>query len=93
MQKPKEEQINLVRELYRQFSAQQISDKIAELIKPRTLKAELKIIYQSIEGLHESCPGNLGDWYFTGKYPTPGGTRVSNRAFVHYMEGKNVRAY
>ena len=93
LEKPKEEQINVVRELYGQFTAHQISDKIAQMLKPKTLKADLKIIYQSIEGLHQSCPDNTGDWYFTGKYPTPGGTRVSNRAFVNYMEGKNVRAY
>lgn len=93
LEKPKEEQVNVVRELYAQFTADEISDKIAELIRPKNLKAELKLIYQSIEGLHQSCPNNLGDWYFTGKYPTPGGKRVSNRAFVNYMEGKNVRAY
>lgn len=93
LEKPKEEQVNVVRELYDQFTADEVSDKIAELIKPKNLKAELKIIYQSIEGLHQSCPNNLGDWYFSGKYPTPGGIRVSNRAFVNYMEGKNVRAY
>lgn len=93
LEKPKEEQVNVVRELYKQFTAQQISDKIAQMLKPKSLKADLKIIYQSIEGLHQSCPDNTGDWYFTGKYPTPGGIRVSNRAFVNYMEGKNVRAY
>lgn len=93
LDKPKEEQDNVVRTLYKQFTAQQISDKIAALIKPKSLKAELKIIYQSIEGLHQSCPNHTGDWYFTGEYPTPGGTRVSNKAFVNYIEGKNVRAY
>lgn len=93
LEKPKEEQVNLVRELYAQFSGAEISDKIAQLIRPKNLKADLKLIYQGIEGLHQSCPNNTGDWYFTGKYPTPGGTKVSNKAFVNYMEGKNVRAY
>ncbi len=93
LEKPKEEQINVVKELYDAYTATEISDKIAELIKPKNLKAELQIIYQSIEGLHQSCPNHLGDWYFTGNYPTPGGIRVSNKAFVNYMEGKNIRAY
>jgi len=93
LEKPKEEQVNVIQELYNTFTAQQISDKIAALIKPKDLRAELQIIYQSIEGLHQSCPQHTGDWYFTGNYPTPGGIRVSNQAFVNYMEGKNVRAY
>lgn len=93
VEKPKEEQVNLVKQIYDSFSAEQISKKIAELLRPNDLKAELEIIYQTIEGLHDACPNNLGDWYFTGNYPTPGGTRVSNKAFVNYMEGKNVRAY
>ena len=90
---PKEEQINVVKEIYSSFAAQEVSDKIAELLKPKDLKAELQIIYQSIEGLHTACPDNLGDWYFTGNYPTPGGNKVSNKAFVHFMEGKLIRAY
>ena len=63
------------------------------LLKPKDLKADLQIIYQTIEGLHQSCPDNLGDWYFTGNYPTPGGNKVANKAFVNFMEGKNERAY
>ena len=89
----KEEQVNVVKEIYSSFTAQEVSDKIAELLKPKELKAELQIIYQSIEGLHSSCPNNLGDWYFTGNYPTPGGNKVANKAFVHFMEGKLIRAY
>ena len=89
----KEEQINVVKEIYKPFTAQEVSDKIAQLLKPKDLKAELQLIYQSIEGLHSSCPNHLGDWYFTGNYPTPGGNRVANKAFVHFMEGKLVRAY
>lgn len=91
--KPKEEQINVVQEIYRTFTNEEISQKIGELLKPKDLKADLQIIYQTIEGLHQSCPNNLGDWYFTGNYPTPGGTKVANKAFVNYMEGKNERAY
>ena len=91
--KPKEEQINVVQEIYASFNDEQISEKIAALLKPKDLKADLQIIYQTIEGLHQSCPQNLGDWYFTGNYPTPGGTKVANKAFVNYMEGKNERAY
>lgn len=93
VKKPKEEQVNVVKEIYSTFTSEEISQKIAELIKPADLKAELEIIYQSIEGLHLSCPDNLGDWYFTGNYPTPGGNKVANRAFINFMEGKNVRAY
>lgn len=90
---PKEEQINVVKEIYAPFTNEQVSAKIAELLKPADLKADLEIIYQSVDGLHNACPETLGDWYFTGDYPTPGGTKVSNKAFVNYMEGKNVRAY
>lgn len=93
LQKPKEEQINLVKEIYAPFSAEEISEKIAMLIKPTDIHAEFELIYQSIEGLHSACPENLGDWYFTGNYPTPGGNKVSNQAFVNYMEGNNKRAY
>jgi amidophosphoribosyltransferase len=93
IKKPKEEQVNVVKEIYNTFTTEEISQKIAELIKPADLKAELEIIYQNIEGLHLSCPDNLGDWYFTGNYPTPGGNKVANRAFINFMEGKNVRAY
>jgi len=92
-EKPKEEQVNVVKEIYAHFTAEEISAKIAQLIKPSDLKAELEIIYQSIEGLHNACPEHTGDWYFTGNYPTPGGTRVSNKAFINFMQGKNVRAY
>ena len=91
--KPKEEQINVVQEIYRTFTNEEISGKIAELLRPADLKADLQIIYQTIEGLHQSCPLNLGDWYFTGNYPTPGGNKVSNKAFVNYMEGINERSY
>ncbi|MCW3077253.1 MAG: Amidophosphoribosyltransferase [Bacteroidetes bacterium] len=91
--KPKEEQVNLVKEIYKSFTPEEVSKKIAELLRPKDLKAELEIIYQSLEGLNDACPHNLGDWYFSGNYPTPGGNKVSNKAFINYIEGKNVRAY
>ena len=90
---PKEQIKNYVTEIYAPFTAEQISDKISSLLTHESIKSEVKIIYQSIEGLHEACPGHTGDWYFTGEYPTPGGNKVVNKAFINYVEGKNVRAY
>ncbi len=90
---PDEQVQNFVKEIYAPFSAGEISDKIAELLTPGEVQAEVKIIYQTIEDLHEACPNNRGDWYFTGNFPTPGGMRVVNRAFLNFYEGKNVRAY
>jgi amidophosphoribosyltransferase len=84
---------NVVRLLYKQFTVEEISDKIAQIITPPDTKAEVSVIYQSIETLHQSCPHNLGDWYFTGNYPTPGGNQVVNKAFMNFMEGKNTRGY
>jgi amidophosphoribosyltransferase len=84
---------NIVRGVYEPFAPQEISDKIAQMITTPGLEIPVQVIYQTIEDLHESCPTNTGDWYFTGNYPTPGGNRVCNRAFMNYMEGKNVRGY
>ena len=84
---------NIVRQIYKPFTLDQISNKIAELITPKEIQIPVSVIYQTIESLHEACPTNLGDWYFTGNYPTPGGNRVCNKAFMNYMEGKNVRGY
>lgn len=84
---------NVVRRLYKPFSLEQISDKIAQLITPKEIKIPVNVIYQTIESLHLACPTNTGDWYFTGNYPTPGGNRVCNKAFMNYIEGKNVRGY
>lgn len=84
---------NLVKEVYKPFSLEEIDRKIAELVTPPEINIPIQIIYQTIEDLHASCPTNLGDWYFTGNYPTPGGNRVVNKAFLNYMEGKNVRGY
>ncbi|CAM4111538.1 amidophosphoribosyltransferase [Zobellia nedashkovskayae] len=85
--------INYVREFYAPFTAEEISAKIGELLSPEDINAEVEIIYQTVEALHEACPDNLGDWYFTGHYPTPGGNRVVNRAFINFYEGKSERAY
>jgi len=90
---PKEQQRNYVKDIYAPFTAEEISAKISELLTPDSVNAEVEIIYQSLEGLHEACPGNLGDWYFSGDYPTPGGNKVVNKAFIYYMEGRNERAY
>ena len=85
--------INHVKEIYDQFSAEQISDKITELLSSHLENRDVKIIFQSIENLHKACPNSTGDWYFTGNYPTPGGNRVVNTAFVNFYEGNNKRAY
>ncbi|MBU2907204.1 amidophosphoribosyltransferase [Arenibacter algicola] len=87
------EVVNYVKEFYAPFTADEISDKIGQLLSPPDIKAKVQVIYQNIENLHEACPKNLGDWYFTGNYPTPGGNRVVNRAFINFFEGKNERAY
>ena len=90
---PKDQIVNYVKEIYSPFTAVQISDKISELLTPVNIKAKVEIIYQTIENLHDACPDNLGDWYFTGDYPTPGGNKVVNKAFMNWVEGKNERAY
>jgi amidophosphoribosyltransferase len=84
---------NVVRQIYKPFTTQEISDKIAQLITPPEVDLPIQVIYQTIEDLHDSCPTNTGDWYFTGNYPTPGGNRVVNKAFLNYLEGKNERGY
>ena len=85
--------VNYVTEIYSSFSDVEISNKIAQLLTSEDIKAEVKIIFQSVDNLHVACPKNLGDWYFTGDYPTPGGNRVVNRAFMNFYEGKDARAY
>ncbi len=87
------EVVNYVTDIYSPFSDMEISDKIAALLTSDDIKAEVKIIFQSVSNLHIACPKNLGDWYFTGDYPTPGGNRVVNKAFMNFYEGKNARAY
>ena len=90
---PKEDMVNYVQNIYKLFTADEISKKISELLTPKGTKAEVEIIYQSISDLHESCPNHLGDWYFTGNYPTPGGNKVVTKSFINYMEGNDKRAY
>ncbi|WP_367773009.1 amidophosphoribosyltransferase [Flavobacterium sp. WC2421] len=87
------EVVNYVTEIYAPFQPQEVSDKISEMLSSPEIKAEVKIIFQTVEDLHIACPKNLGDWYFTGDYPTPGGNRVVNRAFMNFYEGKDARAY
>lgn len=93
MQYPKEQIKNYVKELYAPFSDDEISAKIAKMLTPEDINAEVSIIYQTVENLHQACPDNLGDWYFTGNYPTPGGNKVVNKAFINWKEGVNERAY
>ena len=90
---PKEQIKNYVKEIYAPFTADQISKKITELLTPENMKAEVDIVFQTIEGLHDACPNHTGDWYFTGNYPTPGGNKVVNKALINYFENKNERAY
>ena len=93
LKKTDAEMVNVVKEIYAPFSDNEISRQIAVMLKTPEIKADLEIVFQSVEGLHKACPGHTGDWYFTGNYPTPGGNRVVNRAFVNYLDGINERAY
>jgi len=90
---PKEEVVNYVKEIYSPFTPEEISAKVVELLKPEGIKADVEIIFQGIEELHQACPNHKGDWYFTGDYPTPGGNKVVNKAFMFYVEGNPNRAY
>lgn len=90
---PKEQIVNYVKEIYKPFTPEQISAKISEILKTKEVKAEVKIVFQTIENLHAACPNDTGDWYFTGNYPTPGGNKVVNKSFINFIEGKNQRAY
>jgi len=92
-EKPATEMVNYVKKIYKPFTVKDISVKVAELLKTNEIKAEIDIIYQSVENLHSACPNDTGDWYFTGDYPTPGGNKVVNTAFINYIEGKKKRAY
>jgi len=90
---PKEEMVNYVKEIYKPFTDEEISAKIAVLLKPDDCRAEVEIVYQTVENLHLACPNDLGDWYFTGDYPTPGGNKVVNTSFINFIEGIKGRAY
>ncbi len=90
---PKEEIVNYVREIYKPFTVEEVSAKIAEMLTPENIDAEVEVVYQTIENLHVACPNDNGDWYFTGKYPTAGGNKVVNTSFINFVEGRNARAY
>ncbi len=90
---PKEEIVNCVRDIYKPFSVEEISAKIAQMLTPDGMRAQVEIVFQTVENLHKACPNDRGDWYFTGDYPTPGGNKVVNTAFINYIEGRNERAY
>jgi amidophosphoribosyltransferase len=90
---PDNKVVNYVKELYEPFTDDELSAKIAQLLADETIKADVQIIYQTVEDLHKACPKNLGDWYFTGNYPTAGGNRVVNRAYINFFEGNTERAY
>ncbi|MDR3704659.1 MAG: amidophosphoribosyltransferase [Paludibacteraceae bacterium] len=90
---PKEEVVNYVQEIYKPFTDKEVSKKIAEMLTPKGTKAEVEIVFQDIAGLHKACPDHHGDWYFSGNYPTPGGNRVVNNAYINYIEGKDNRSY
>ena len=86
-------QPNFVKELYAPFTYDEVSAMITNIVRPKGMKAELEVVYQTVENLHKACPNHIGDWYFTGDYPTPGGNRVVNKAFMNFMKGSEVRAY
>ena len=88
--KPKELMRNCVRDIYKPFTIEEINEKIVEMLRPEGLKTPVEIVYQSIDGLHKAIPNHKGDWYFTGKYPTPGGTKLCNQAFISYMEKAGI---
>ena len=90
---PKEEVVNYVKDIYKPFTPAQISAKVAKLVTPSHVKANVKVIFQGIDNLHEAVPNHTGDWYFTGNYPTPGGNKVVNTSFINYIEGNSGRAY
>ena len=88
-QRPSEDQTNCVKEIYKPFTDKEISAKIAELLTPADVNAKVEIVYQTLQGLHDAVPSSPGDWYFSGDYPTPGGTRLVNQAYINFYEGKN----
>ena len=93
LSRPKEEMINYVKMIYEPFNYQQVSEKIGKLLRTKDIKADVEIVYQTVENLHKACPNHLGDWYFTGDYPTPGGNKVVTKSFINYIEGRNQRGY
>ena len=88
---PKEQVVNYVKEIYQPFTDEEITNRIAKILTPENIQAEVKIVFQSLEGLHKACPNNNGDWYFSGDYPTPGGNKVVVNAFVKYYESEEMK--
>jgi len=93
IKKPVNEVRNLVKEIYAPFTAEEISERISGLLKEPEINADITVVYQSVEGLHKACPDHMGDWYFTGDYPTPGGNRVAVQSYINFIEGIDRRAY
>ena len=91
LKKPKDQMRNCVQDIYKPFTDQEISNRIVEMLQPEGMTTEIKLVYQSVDGLHNACPDFKGDWYFTGNYPTPGGNKLVNQAFINYVE--NVYQY
>ena len=91
--RPKEEMVNHVKEIYAPFTDEEISNKIARMITGEDVRAEVRVVFQTVSNLHRACPHHSGDWYFTGDYPTPGGNKVVNTAYINWMEGRNERSY
>jgi amidophosphoribosyltransferase len=85
--------VNEVKRIYEPFTDEEISDRIAQLLRPTEVKSEVTIVFQNVDNLHKACPGHTGDWYFTGDYPTPGGNKVVNKSFINWKENRNERAY
>ena len=90
---PKEQIVNHVKRIYAPFTDEEISDRVALMVRDEHLRAEVKVVFQTVENLHRACPNDTGDWYFTGNYPTPGGNKVVNTAFINWMEGRDERSY
>ena len=90
---PKERIVNHVKRIYAPFTDEEISDRVALMVRDERLRAEVKVVFQTVENLHRACPNDTGDWYFTGNYPTPGGNKVVNTAFINWMEGRDERSY
>jgi amidophosphoribosyltransferase len=90
---PSDKVHNAVKKIYEQFTDEELAAQVSKIVKAPQIRAEVEVIYQTVDNLHAACPHNLGDWYFTGDYPTPGGNKVANKAFVNYMEGRDERAY
>jgi amidophosphoribosyltransferase len=90
---PKEEMVNHVKAIYAPFTDEEISAKIAQMVRNASVRADVRVVFQTVDNLHRACAGHDGDWYFTGNYPTPGGNKVVNTAYINWKEGANVRSY